>query len=572
MNSMVSDDLKTQAVAEEKPQSKVTKESVEIRQDPKPPAAVGLQTVSEVQEKRQPSAGKLQLAAQTREKLQLVSSVMSSSTFEASLATHEGQMRWLKDKGKNFSLPAAILSPKAMAGDFEPGEGAKVLDKGFPWHTNEFEEGSEENAVLLAEIEKNFSAMTGTKKPEWEGLEMALDDPENLRAALDLAVCYMKNHQLDKCEILLGRYAVPASMARGMPWIVKALQDYATLRMKQRRNAESMVMLEKLESMVPAHPIMLHNIGLAYNSMRMHDKAMEKFEQAVALRDGKMDFDDYWQIGITHMHKGEYNVALGNLSKALALAEIDPLQDFVTLGKLNCNVASCLASALYDLPADQKDKKLELAQKAEPFIRSALELYNTSTGRSSLYGMAAHDMGKNLRDQGRFLEAEPFFYDAIDIEANRDAVHPTLCWHMVSELMEVYNGGGVPEDRLPKYHDLLRTMLMNLHMRGFLKDGNGGVVMHKIAEFLMLSGAELSRPVLALLRQALTLVENHKDDVQDTKVMQMVMKMEMEQMKALAMPSGSANSRAPKSESWLLEGPLGAPDEGSIPALGVDIR
>mmetsp|Transcript_78406 Transcript_78406/g.129937 ORF Transcript_78406/g.129937 Transcript_78406/m.129937 type:complete len:139 (+) Transcript_78406:3-419(+) len=138
--------------------------------------------------------------------------------------------------------------------------------------------------------------------------------------------------------------------------------------------------------------------------------------------------------------------------------------------------------------------------------------------------------------------------------------------------MEVYNGGGVPEDRLPKYHDLLRTMLMNLHMRGFLKDGNGGVVMHKIAEFLMLSGAELSRPVLALLRQALTLVENHKDDVQDTKVMQMVMKMEMEQMKALAMPSGSANSRAPKSESWLLEGPLGAPDEGSIPALGVDIR
>merc|ERR1712187_533500 len=138
--------------------------------------------------------------------------------------------------------------------------------------------------------------MTGSNPPEWTGIEIALDDPENLRASLDLSVAYIKNYELDKCEVLLGRYALPACRARGMPWIVKGMQDYATLRMKQNRQAEAMLLLEDLESMLPPHPIMLHNLGLAYNSLRMHEKAMEKFKRAVALNNGKMAYDDYWNL------------------------------------------------------------------------------------------------------------------------------------------------------------------------------------------------------------------------------------------------------------------------------------
>merc|ERR1719217_1582675 len=126
--------------------------------------------------------------------------------------------------------------------------------------------------------------MTGANPPNWFGLEEALDDSENLRACLDLSVAYIKNYQLDRCEMLLGRYGLPHCRVRGIPWVAKALQDYATLRMKQNRQPEALLLLEELEAMLPPHHIMVSNVGIAYNSLRRHDKALEKFEQSVELK------------------------------------------------------------------------------------------------------------------------------------------------------------------------------------------------------------------------------------------------------------------------------------------------
>merc|ERR1712227_265542 len=129
------------------------------------------------------------------------------------------------------------------------------------------------------------------------------------------------------------------------------------------------------------------------------------------------------------------------------------------------------------------------------------------------------------------------------IEALKNGIHPTPCHGMLTELLDLHERGALPPDQLEKYHDLLRVMLMHLHCRGFTADGNGGVVMQAIAKLLLLSGKELARPALALLRQGLKLVEGHKEDVEDTSWIKLTMHMDIKKAEtSLALPPGSEDS------------------------------
>jgi len=508
-------------------------------------------------------------AAVAKEKFESLALGFQEATPSVSSTTHEGMMRLLQQR--TVEMPTGILSEKAMAGLLEGGAGAEVLDRGFPWQEHDFLDGEEENARILTGFESAFARQTGAAPPEWQGLEVALDDPENLRASLDLSVAYIKNYELDRCEILLGRYALPACRARGLPWIAKALQDYATLRMKQNRQAEAMLLLEDLESMLPPHPIMLHNLGLAYNSLRMHDKAMAAFEQAVALKNGEMAYDDHWNIGITLNHTKRHRDAFLQLIRALELAPSDPKVDDVTLAKLNNTIGSCLQAASEEVPIEHAATRLGLSHEAEPYFRESARLYAGVIGKKHhLYGSAVHALSRNLVAQGRNQEAEPLLHEALWIEALKNGIHPTPCHAMLTELLDIHATGALPKEELAKYHDLLRVMLMHLHCRGFAADGNGGIVMQAIAKILMLSGQELARPALALLQKGLQLVEGHVEDVEDTSWIQLMIRLDMKKAEAsLALPDNSAGHAAlPQTEGWLLEGPWGMP-EGSGAALGL---
>jgi len=508
-------------------------------------------------------------AAVAKSKFESLALGFQEATPSVSSTTHEGMMRLLQER--TVTMPPGILSEKAMAGLLEGGAGAEVLDRGFPWQEHDYLDGEEENARVLSGFEAAFAQQTGATPPDWNGLEVALDDPENLRASLDLSVAYIKNYELDKCEILLGRYALPACRARGLPWIAKALQDYATLRMKQNRQAEAMLLLEDLEYMLPPHPIMLHNLGLAYNSLRMHDKAMAAFEQAVALKNGEMAYDDYWNMGITLNHTKRHKDAFMQLIRALELAPSDPAVDDVTLAKLNNTIGSCLQDASEGLPKEQAATKLGLSQEAEPYFRESAQLYAGVIGKKHhLYGSAVHALSRNLVAQGRHQEAEPFLHEALWIEALKNGIHPTPCHAMLAELLDMHAAGALPQEALAKYHDLLRVMLMHLHCRGFTADGNGGVVMQAIAKVLLLSGQELARPALALLRKGLQLVEGHIEDVEDTSWIQLMIRLDIKKAEAtLELPDNTAGHVAlTQTEGWLLEGPWGMP-EGSGAALGL---
>ena len=50
---------------------------------------------------------------------------------------------------------------------------------------------------------------------------------------------------------------------RGMPWDVKCLQDLATLRCKQHRQADAAELLEELAQKAPPHPATFINLGVA---------------------------------------------------------------------------------------------------------------------------------------------------------------------------------------------------------------------------------------------------------------------------------------------------------------------
>merc|ERR1712113_1202717 len=93
--------------------------------------------------------------------------------------------------------------------------------------------------------------------------------------------------------------------------------------------------------------------------------------------------------------------------------------------------------------------------------------------------------------------------------------------------------------------------------------------MQAIAKFLLLSGPELARPALVLLRQGLKLVENHVDDVENTNWIQLMIRMDIRKAEQnLALPPSHGSCNAIQSERWLLEGPWGVP-AGSDVALGI---
>merc|ERR1711988_1735671 len=139
--------------------------------------------------------------------------------------------------------------------------------------------------------------------------------------------------------------------------------------------------------------------------------------------------------------------------------------------------------------------------------------------------------------QGRVAEAEPLLHEAMWIEVLKNGIHPTPCHEMLMELLDIHKKGALPQERLEKYHDLLRVMIMHLHCRGFTRDGNGGVVMQAVAQVLLLSGQVLARPALVLLQKGLHLIQSHNEEPVDTSWMQLTIQLEIQKAKqSLASP------------------------------------
>eukprot|EP00747_Dinoflagellata_sp_TGD_P115721 gnl/TRDRNA2_/TRDRNA2_172225_c3_seq1.p1 gnl/TRDRNA2_/TRDRNA2_172225_c3~~gnl/TRDRNA2_/TRDRNA2_172225_c3_seq1.p1 ORF type:complete len:604 (-),score=155.23 gnl/TRDRNA2_/TRDRNA2_172225_c3_seq1:100-1734(-) len=339
---------------------------------------------------------------------------------------------------------------------------AELRKEDFVWSEHEFNDGEEENRRVLRGFKKEFKKMVA-ETPD------GLRDPKLLTAALDLALAYVKNYELDKADAIYKR-AIGECRRRGMPWDVKCIQDLATLRCKQNRQADCASLLEELANKAPPHPATFINLGTVYNQLKEFDKAEAWFQQAVNIKGGVPEREDLWNLGIVRKNKRLFDEALPMLEEALRLFQLHEPDHPVTLAKLHCSIAGTL---------------FEAGRSAEAIGQydQAYELYVASVGKKSpLFCSTAEGYSRALKAEGRFSEAFEKLLEAFEVFATRDAVHPTPLFESLELALDIH--GAEPSVPLGNFAVLIDAAIANLDRRGLVEDGNAGVVMLRAGRLL----------------------------------------------------------------------------------------
>jgi tetratricopeptide (TPR) repeat protein len=361
-------------------------------------------------------------------------------------------------------MPAASGAEKAVA---KPKDDFILRPEELPWsNLIHFRGGLEENMRIVQDCEAQFARKMAATP---EGFR----SPRILAAAMDLAVVYLKNYALDKCDALY-HVMEPFCMARGLPWDVKWFQDCATLRCKQHRQAEAAPLLEEVAKRTPPHEATLRNLGTVYNQLRQHDKAKIYFDAAAELV-GRVDKEDLWNIGLVHKNKKEYDQAAPMLEEALQRWLVEDPNDDVTLAKLYDSVGSC-----YDEMGRHDD--------AVDVLAEAKMLYNRSIGTESpLYGSACERLTRALVHAGRYQEGLDNLIEAFTVIALQDAVHPTPLFELLGiALEEIPLTKGVNMKELARLEVPIQAAVRNMHYRALDRDGNCGVLFERMARALVL--------------------------------------------------------------------------------------
>jgi len=378
----------------------------------------------------------------------------------------------------------------AMPGpaDEEVLDDATLRKEDFIWSEHEFNDGPKENKRVLRGFKAEFKKMVA-ETPD------GLRNSRLLTAALDLALAYVKNYELDKAEAIYRR-AIGECRRRGLPWDVKCIQDMATLRCKQHRQADAAELLEELATKAPPHPATFINLGTVYNQLKQFDKAESWFLQAVNLKGGSPGREDLWNLGICKKNMKKYNEALPMLEQALTEFQEHEPEHPVTIAKLHCSVAGCL----YDMGR---------AADAIVQYRQAYDLYVGSVGKHSpLFCGTAEGLAKALNAEGRMEEAFEALVEAFEVLAKGDAVHPTPLFENLELALSIYDKQ--PKVPLAKLAPLIDAAVENLDKRGQAEDGNAGLVMSRGAKVLSRAGGSKAR-ACALLQRGKALIQGSHD-------------------------------------------------------------
>mmetsp|Transcript_37711 Transcript_37711/g.82849 ORF Transcript_37711/g.82849 Transcript_37711/m.82849 type:complete len:575 (-) Transcript_37711:74-1798(-) len=348
-----------------------------------------------------------------------------------------------------------------------PPEEAPLEKADFVWQEHDFMSGPEGNLKILRGFEAEYAKCVAAAPTGFR-------NPKVLAASLDLACAYIKNYALDKADALYMAIE-PFCMERGLPWDVKCLQDMATLRCKQARQQEAVVLLEEVARRTPPHSATLRNLGTVYNMLGQHEKARDYFQTAMTL-DGHTapDKDDLWNIGLAKKNLGEYEEGLSMLFQALEGWKRDDPDDDVTIAKLHDSVGGCLdAMGRYDEAASQYEQ--------------ARELYGRSLGTANpLYGSACEGLAKARIHGERFEEGFEALQEAFRNAAAKDAVHPTPLYELLGlALTDCVGRGGLSPEALTVLEEPISIAVRNLRHRGLDQDGNAGVIFERMAEVLL---------------------------------------------------------------------------------------
>lgn len=400
--------------------------------------------------------------------------------------SHEKKKRPVDDpfvqaKGRG-NLVRAIPEPN----DDEFREDGELRKEDLKWSEHEFNDGDKENKRVLRRFQKEFKKMAA-ETPD------GLRNPRLLTAALDFALACVKCYELDKADAVYRRI-IGECRRRGMPWDVKCIQDMATLRCKQHRQADAAELLEELANKAPPHPATFINLGTVYNQLRQYERAESWFRQAVNLKGGTPGREDLWNIGICKKHMKEYDEALPMLQQALAEFQEHEPDHPVTIAKLHSTVAGCM-------------HEMGRNTEAATHYKQAHELYVATVGvRSPLFCSAAEGLAKVLKDEQHYTESFEALLEAFEVHATCDAVHPTPLFEGLELALSLHDRA--PEVQLARLAPWIKAALENLEKRGLAGDGNAGLVMSRGGKVLMKSdgGLDMEQQATKLLDRGRELI------------------------------------------------------------------
>eukprot|EP01062_Namystynia_karyoxenos_P030286 TRINITY_DN22637_c0_g1_i1.p1 TRINITY_DN22637_c0_g1~~TRINITY_DN22637_c0_g1_i1.p1 ORF type:complete len:562 (+),score=184.34 TRINITY_DN22637_c0_g1_i1:70-1686(+) len=357
-----------------------------------------------------------------------------------------------------------------------PYQEDKMPAMAFEWSDQGFNEGRDANLQRVAEHEAEF-----TRQLEGCGGWAVRMDGEVLHRALDMGVVYIKNYLLDKADAIYAK-VLPLCRERGFPWVVRALQDTATLRFKQHRQKECASLLEELEAISPPHPATYENLGTVYNSLRMPDKAYRMFEMKILLQGGEYEGADYVSMGLVKKHVGRHQEALEMFEKALQICLEEEPDMPVSQGKLHGTVADA-RTQVGDLAGAEEQHQL------------AYDKFKTAIGHESpLFGGAAWKLAKCLVDRGKLEQGAEVYLEALHTHAVQDAPHPTPLMEIMDDVLVLHTqklqGGAAA---LARYLPKVEHALQNLQSRGMGDDANAGIVHHRAGEMYLWAGGEGNR-------------------------------------------------------------------------------
>eukprot|EP00443_Scrippsiella_acuminata_P107222 CAMPEP_0115577800 /NCGR_PEP_ID=MMETSP0272-20121206/3259_1 /TAXON_ID=71861 /ORGANISM="Scrippsiella trochoidea, Strain CCMP3099" /LENGTH=874 /DNA_ID=CAMNT_0003012623 /DNA_START=1 /DNA_END=2622 /DNA_ORIENTATION=- len=383
-----------------------------------------------------------------------------------------------------------LVSSIPVPGEDEVVDDAVLRKEDFVWSDHEFNDGEKENKRVLRSFTKEFKKMVADTP---DGLR----DSKLLTAALDLALACVKCYELDKADSIYRR-CIGECRRRGMPWDIKCIQDLATLRCKQHRQADAAELLEELASKAPPHPATFINLGTVYNQLRQYDKAEVWFLQAVNLKGGNPGREDHWNLGIAKKNQGKYDEALPMLEQALSEFQEHEPEHPVTIAKLHSSVAGCL----HDMGR---------AADAVEHYQKAHELYVTTVGtRSPLFSSAAEGLAKSLKVERRFQEAFQALLESFEVHAVCDSVHTTPLFEHLEMALQIQ--GHQPDIPLERLRPLIDAGIENLEARGLAEDGNAGLVMSRGGKVLEKAGGiDNAARAAELLRRGRDLIQHSHD-------------------------------------------------------------
>jgi tetratricopeptide (TPR) repeat protein len=365
------------------------------------------------------------------------------------------------------------------------------------WTDHDFQDGEAANLEKVNEMEmflgKRFAAVAREQRLELgfedtdadgqgDALQVfqhpeLLDDARNLGGALDLVGAYLKNYLIDKADLVMS-HVYPRCRKRGGLWLIKALNHYSTVRMKQSRYQDALDMLKEMESLVPYDPDtsddiyvsdifdkLYRNLGTVYSELGERERALYYFERAVEVKKGLETWFDLWDVGKARAilafdknDEAELRRCLAMVQKARVFHERDEPEDRVMLAKITHSVGE-VHLALKDL-----------GEACREFTESYELFLETVGANNPLTGRQARAVVEALVQMREWERAKPYLWAAFECEGAADVVRARELVALLDHVVHVHQ---MSDDRegLNRYRRSIPVAIGNVSQRG-LKDSD----------------------------------------------------------------------------------------------------